>query len=197
MFKAIEDNLDAATDLTKRLAKVVFGSSGTETTSVAKPKKKKFTVPKPFNLHKPKQPTVPEPMRIESRVKVKIIPQSTYTNSLEKLNARNQTRREKIREKIVKKHDEYKAFEFPENKTDLEGIREARRKAEMAECKFEFKAKPVRVGMHECQNLIRRGMCLRGVCAGHYLTTIGGGGVRIMFTLLAPSLDIMMCVRAF
>ena len=144
MFKAIEDNLQAATDLMKRLAKIVFGSSGTETSSVSKPRKKKFTVPKPFNIHKPKEPVVPEPMRIESRVTVVEVPQSTYNNSLEKINARNEARRAKIREEIEKKHDQCQSPQFNENKADLEAMREAKRMAEEAEMAYKFKAKPVR-----------------------------------------------------
>ena len=133
----------SATDLMKRLAKVVFGSSGTETASVKKPKKKKFTVPEPFDLHKPKEPVIPEPIRIESSVHAVEVPESTYKNSLEKINARSQARREKIRKEIESKHAKFKIPQFTENKTDLEALREIKRKEEEAEMAHKFKAKPV------------------------------------------------------
>ena len=144
MFKAIADNLGKATDLMKRLAKVVFGASSSETTSVKKPKKKKFTVPKPFNIHKPKEPVVPEPIRIESRISVVPVPESTYTNSLEKIEARNKARRQKIREEIEKKHGACNSPNFTESKADVEAMREAKERAELAELQYKFKAKPVR-----------------------------------------------------
>ena len=144
MFKAIADNLGKATDLMKRLAKVVFGASSSETTSVKKPKKKKFTVPKPFNIHKPKEPVVPEPIRIESRISVVPVPESTYKNSLEKIEARNQARRQKIREEIEKKHGACNSPNFTESKADVEAMREAKERAVLAALQYKFKAKPVR-----------------------------------------------------
>ena len=137
--------MQSATDLMKRLAKVVFGSSGTENASVEKkPKKKKFTVPEPFDLHKPKEPVIPEPIRIESRVHAKEVPESTYKNSLEQINARSEARRQKIREEIESKHAKFKIPQFTENKTDLEALREIKRLEEEATMAHKFKAKPVR-----------------------------------------------------
>ena len=110
--------------------------------------------PKPFNIHKPKEPVVPEPIRIESRISVVPVPESTYKNSLEKIEARSKARRQKIREEIEKKHGAFNSPNFTESKADVEAMREAKEKAELASLQYKFKAKPVRRLM-SCRNVLR------------------------------------------
>ena len=60
-------------------------------------KERKVTVPKPFTLHKPKIRELPEPLVIEKRVKVNVVPEFIKKRTLEKIHKENVKRKESVK----------------------------------------------------------------------------------------------------
>jgi hypothetical protein len=104
-----------------------------QTTTKPKQSKKPLTVPEPFNLHKPSAAKLPEPVRIEAKIALQPVPQSTYRNTLSKLEQERQDRRDSIAKQTAAKYQPTDEFKLAESKVDIEALRaEARAREEVS-----------------------------------------------------------------
>ena len=68
-------------------------------------KEKKYTIPEPFNLTKPKPRKLPKYIVLERKIKVNPVQDVIYKNSLEQVMENNRKRKELIKEHTINKYD--------------------------------------------------------------------------------------------
>lgn len=78
---------------------------GTIENTVAEVKEKKFTVPEPFNLTKPKPRKLPKFLALERKFEVRPVNEVIYKNSLAKVEKKNKKRREEVKTQTIGKYD--------------------------------------------------------------------------------------------
>lgn len=144
-----------ATKLLERLAAEAFGdlaagaddSSKSPSASAAaaaatkKARRRKVTVPKPFNLHKPSPAKLPEPIRIEAKIALHPVPQSTYRNTLSKIEQEKLDRKEAVAAETAAKYPASLEFKLAESKVDIDALRAEAREKEVEELQNQFRAK--------------------------------------------------------
>lgn len=151
LLDRIERHLPQAQKLLARLAAEAFGdtpgatesnnaSDSPQSASKKKPKRK-VTVPKPFNLHKPTPVKLPEPIRIEAKIALRPVPQSTYRNSLSEIEKQKLDRKQATAAATAAKYPASLEFKLAESKVDIDAMRAEARENEVAELKKQFKAK--------------------------------------------------------
>ncbi|EGR27662.1 hypothetical protein IMG5_191650 [Ichthyophthirius multifiliis] len=74
--------------------------------------KKEITVPIPFNLTKPKPKALPEPIKIEKKVKANPIPQTIFKTNIEQINQKGKERLENIKKQVEQEYKESKIQKF-------------------------------------------------------------------------------------
>eukprot|EP00750_Incisomonas_marina_P021669 INCI462.1.p1 GENE.INCI462.1~~INCI462.1.p1 ORF type:complete len:694 (+),score=177.81 INCI462.1:472-2553(+) len=138
-----------ATKLLELLAAEAFGDVATDADSskspsaatTKKPRKRMVTVPKPFNLHKPSPAKLPEPIRIEAKIALRPVPQTTYRNSLSKIEQEKLDRKEAVAAETAAKYPASLEFKLAESKVDMDALRAEAREKEVEELQNQFRAK--------------------------------------------------------
>ncbi len=100
LFNRLERYSTNMQNLLGKLAKKAFTQVSSEEKVNQKSvteKRRKVTVPKPFNLHKPKVQELPEPIKITKQSYVNKVPKSLYTKTLKKIeDAKEKSRLERL-----------------------------------------------------------------------------------------------------
>ena len=78
---------------------------GTVEQTVVEVREKKFTVAEPFNLTRPKPRKLPKFLALERKMVVNPVDDAIYHNSLAKVEARNQKRKEQVKSQTINKYD--------------------------------------------------------------------------------------------
>jgi hypothetical protein len=78
---------------------------GTAEQTVVEIKEKKFTIPEPFNLTKPKPRKLPKFLALERKMVVNPVDEAIYHNSLAKVQAKNKKRKEQVKTQTINKYD--------------------------------------------------------------------------------------------
>jgi hypothetical protein len=78
---------------------------GTVEQTVVEVREKKFTVPEPFNLTRPKPRKLPKFLALERKMVVNPVDDAIYHNSLAKVEARNKKRKDQVKSQTINKYD--------------------------------------------------------------------------------------------
>ena len=105
-------------------------------------KKKNFTVPKPFNLHKPRKAKLPQPMRIPQKSFARDPPKTLQNTSYAQIQEERAKKREETLAATRKKYSNEKQFNFTENRANIEELRKQVDEERYAELHNKFKARP-------------------------------------------------------